>query len=147
MFPPSDHFQQIGAVGTPTPQSLANALKAAGFRLLQSNNASIDGLQAPLIEKADGYFRRARKAILAAVRVGLLPQHFKTLLNRLTKDCDAFIEADRARLITTSYHWLAEKPLDAVLPHHDDSGLGSLAGSREAVTSASPVVDGRTLTP
>lgn len=101
----------IGAVGTPTPRSLEKALDSAGFLVLESNNASIDGLQAPLIERADGYFRTARRALLGLVRMGLLPAHFRTLFNRLTQDCDCFIEADRARLITTSYHWLAEKPL------------------------------------
>ncbi|KAK5112792.1 hypothetical protein LTR85_011126 [Meristemomyces frigidus] len=102
----------IGAVGTPTPKSMVDALESAGFRMVRHNNASIDGLQAPLIERADGYFRTARFALLSLVRVGLLPTHFKTLFNRLTQDCDAFIEADRARLITTSYHWLAEKPTE-----------------------------------
>jgi sterol 24-C-methyltransferase len=105
----------IGAVGTPTPKSLAHDLESAGFKVLRTNNASIDGLQSPLIERADGYFRTARFALLGLVRLGVLPQHFKTLFNRFTQDCDAFIEADRARLITTSYHWLAEKPKDAPL--------------------------------
>lgn len=100
----------IGAVGTPTPKSLQEALIAAGFRIIRMNNASIDGLQAPLIERADGFFCTAKKTVLGLVRMGLLPAHFKTLFERLTQDCDAFIEADRARLITTSYHWLAEKP-------------------------------------
>ena len=103
----------IGAVGTPTPNSLAADLESAGFRVLRTNNASIDGLQSPLIERADGYFRTFRFVLLGLVRVGLLPAHFKTLFNRFTQDCDAFIAADKARLITTSYHWLAEKPLNA----------------------------------
>ena len=102
----------IGAVGTPTPKSLAHDLEFAGFKVLRTNNASIDGLQSPLIEKADGYFRTARFALLGLVRAHMLPQHFKILFNRFTQDCDAFVEADRARLITTSYHWLAEKPID-----------------------------------
>lgn len=100
----------IGAVGTPTAESLKHALEAAGFRMLESNNASIDGLQAPLIERADSYFCVAKRTVLGLVRLRLLPKHFKTLFNRLTQDCDAFIEADRARLITTTYHWLAIKP-------------------------------------
>lgn len=122
----------IGAVGTPTPKSMENALQKAGFRVLESNNPSIDGLQAPLIEKADGYFRAARVAILSGVRIGVLPPHFKTLFNRLTQDGDALVEADRARLITTSYHWLAAKPAAGAQPQ-DDSAYGSLASSDGAV--------------
>lgn len=120
----------IGAVGTPTPKSLEAALESSGFAMLESNNASIDGLQAPLIERADGYFRTARRALLGLVRLGILPVHFRTLFNRLTQDCDAFVEADRARLITTSYHWLAEKPLNpsaasSEVGLHVDSGYSS----------------------
>ncbi|CAK3960532.1 related to SAM-dependent methyltransferases [Lecanosticta acicola] len=139
----------IGAVGTPTPHSMEEALESSGFVMLESNNASIDGLQAPLIERADGYFRTARKALLGLVRVGLLPAHFRTLFNRLTQDCDAFVEADRARLITTSYHWLAEKPLTASPAHsevalHADSGYSS----QTAVSiSASPAGSARAVKP
>jgi len=46
---------------------------------------------------------------LVAVRI--IPQHFKTLFDRLTKDGDAFIEADKMGIFTTSYQLIAEKPL------------------------------------
>ena len=124
----------IGAVGTPSPASLAADLSSAGFNVLRLNNASIDGLQSPLIEKADGYFRTTRFALLGLVRLGLLPKHFKTLFNRFTQDCDAFIEADRAGLITTSYHWLAEKPL---LNSTADAKITSSASSETAVETSS----------
>ncbi|EMD00997.1 hypothetical protein BAUCODRAFT_61348 [Baudoinia panamericana UAMH 10762] len=102
----------IGAVGTPTPESMCRDLESAGFRIIRHNNASIDGLQAPLLEIAKGYFGTAKWATFSLVNVGLLPAHFKTLFNRFSQDSDAFIEADRSRLITTCYHWLAEKPRD-----------------------------------
>lgn len=51
----------IGAIGTPTPNSLRDALLAAGFRIIHMNNASIDALQAPLIERADGFFPAQRR--------------------------------------------------------------------------------------
>jgi sterol 24-C-methyltransferase len=100
----------IGAVGTPTPLRLEQALEGAGFRILKSSNASQDGLQAPLIERADTYFRALRAAVSGLVRIHALPAHFRTLLDRLTEGGEAFIEADRLRLCTTSYHLLAEKP-------------------------------------
>lgn len=153
--PKNEHHQElfrkikplIGAVGTPTPASLESALSKAGFRVLQSNNANVGGIQAPLIEQADGYFRMARKAILGGVRVGVFPPHFKTLFNRLTQDCDAFIEADRAGLCTTTWHWLAEKPLTTSSPPNDDSAYGSLSGSQEAVNSSTPAATATTATP
>jgi sterol 24-C-methyltransferase len=100
----------IGAVGTPTPASMQTALETAGFRIIHMGNASQDGLQAPLIERAEAYFETAKWLLGRLVVLGLLPRHFHTLFGRLTKDGRSFIEADRKRLITTSYSWVAEKP-------------------------------------
>ena len=100
----------IGAVGTPTPESLEKALRDAGFEVLSSGNASIDGLQAPLIHTVDGYFRAMRQVILSLVKLHLIPHHFKTLINRFCLDGLAFIHMDNMRLATTSYHIVAQKP-------------------------------------
>lgn len=101
----------IGAVGTPTPKSLAQDLEDAGFSVLRSDNASVDGLQAPVIAKVDIYFRAVRRLIQALVKLHLLPQHFRTLVDRLCLDGQAFVQMDTMRLITTSYRIIAEKPL------------------------------------
>ncbi|KKK12955.1 hypothetical protein P175DRAFT_022058 [Aspergillus ochraceoroseus IBT 24754] len=100
----------IGAVGTPTPESLETALMGAGFTVLRSDNASIDGLQAPLIDKVDFYFRSMRQVILGLVKTHVLPRHFKTLINRLCLDGQAFVKMDTMRLATTSYRIIAQKP-------------------------------------
>lgn len=101
----------IGAVGTPTPSGLVKALEDAGFVILRSDNASIDGLQAPLIEKADLYFRMLRRVILGLVVLRVLPGHFGVLIERLCRDGRAFVEMDLARLTTTSYRVVALKPV------------------------------------
>jgi len=100
----------IGAVGTPTQQSLEGALTDCGFEIVRSENASIDGLQAPLIDTVDLYFRTLRQVILALVKLHVLPRHFKTLINRLCLDGKAFIKMDNMRLATTSYSIIARKP-------------------------------------
>ena len=100
----------IGAVGTPTPASFEKALKNAGFTILKSDNPSIDGLQAPLIDKVDIYFRTIRRIIHGLVRVHALPRHFKTLIDRFCLDGQAFVEMDNLRLITTTYRIIAQKP-------------------------------------
>ncbi|KAK2024114.1 methyltransferase domain-containing protein [Colletotrichum zoysiae] len=99
----------IGAVGTPTPQTFESALAGAGFTVLVSDNASVGGLQAPLIDKADVYFRSLRQVILGLVKVRLLPPHFKTLINRLCLDGQAFVKMDTMRLVTTSYRIIAQR--------------------------------------
>ncbi|KAH6885700.1 S-adenosyl-methionine-sterol-C-methyltransferase [Thelonectria olida] len=99
----------IGAVGTPTPASFEKALTDAGFTILKSDNPSIDGLQAPLIDKVDIYFRSLRRIIHGLVRLHALPRHFKTLVDRFCLDGQAFVEMDNMRLITTTYRIVAEK--------------------------------------
>lgn len=102
----------IGALGTPTPTLFEEALAEAGFRVTKSDNASTatDGLQSPLIDKVDLYFRSVRQVILGLCKVHVLPPHFKTLINRLCQDGKAFVKMDDMRLITTSYRIIAEKP-------------------------------------
>ncbi|KAF7556513.1 hypothetical protein G7Z17_g1371 [Cylindrodendrum hubeiense] len=104
----------IGAVGTPTPASFEKALEGAGFTVTKSDNPSIDGLQAPLIDKVDIYFRILRRIIHGLVRMHALPLHFKTLFDRLCLDGQAFVEMDNLRLITTTYRIVAQKPTAAV---------------------------------
>ncbi|KAI0468707.1 S-adenosyl-L-methionine-dependent methyltransferase [Xylaria cf. heliscus] len=102
----------IGAVGTPTPTSFERALREAGFAVTRSDNPSIDGLQAGLIDKVDVYFRSVRRLIHVLSAVHALPRHFKTLFDRLCLDGQAFVEMDNMRLITTTYRIVAEKPLE-----------------------------------
>ncbi len=102
----------IGAIGTPTVDQYVSPMRQAGFEIHESKNASINGLQAPLIETAERFYKRASKLIELSVKCKVLPRHFKALFDRLTKDGDALIEADRAGLSTTSYYIVARKPSD-----------------------------------
>ena len=99
----------VGAIGTPSMEEFAGSLEEAGFNLLANENASIDGLQAPLIENADQFFSRVTKGVELLVRYKVLPAHFKTLFDRMTKDGEAFVEADRLRLVTSSHYVLGQK--------------------------------------
>lgn len=99
----------IGAIGTPSVDDYVKAIEGAGFEMRINENASIDGLQAPLIENADKFFTRVSVLIKTAVKCKILPKHFLTLFNRLTQDGQAFVEADRLRLVTTSHYLVAQK--------------------------------------
>lgn len=100
----------IGAIGTVSVETFVGALQKAGFNILINENASINGLQSPLIENADRFFTRVTKTIKTLVACKLLPAHFNTLFDRLTKDGQAFVEADKLRLVTTSHYIVAQKP-------------------------------------
>ncbi|KAI0392897.1 S-adenosyl-L-methionine-dependent methyltransferase [Xylariaceae sp. FL0594] len=104
----------VGAVGTPTPAALEDALARAGFRVTRSDIPSLDGLQAPLIDKVDVYFRSVRRLVHGLVKVRALPRHFRTLMDRLCLDGRAFVEMDNMRLITTTYRIVAEKPAKVI---------------------------------
>lgn len=74
----------IGAVTTPTPKDFERGLEKAGFKILFSGDASINGHQYPLIEKACFFYETFTVIINTLVYLGL-PKHLKTLFDRLTK--------------------------------------------------------------
>ncbi len=99
----------IGAIGTPSIDEFTHLMKKVGFKIVINKNASIDGLQAPLIENADRLYTRLARLIKILVGCKVLPKHFKELFDRLTKDGEAFVEADRKGLVTTSHYIVAQK--------------------------------------
>lgn len=103
----------IGAVYTPHPSVYEVALAKQGFKLIKSEEGSIAGHQFPLIEAARDFFMPVGTAVNWLSEYGILPEDTATLLNRLNLYVDDFIESDRLRLFTTSWHIIAEKPLEA----------------------------------
>lgn len=99
----------IGAIGNPTVSKYTDALKKAGFKVVINENASINGLQAPLIQNADKFYTRLGKTINMLVKCKILPKHFNTLFERLSRGGEAFVEADRLRLVSTSHYIVAQK--------------------------------------
>lgn len=99
----------IGAIGTPSIEDYVRFMEKAGFKIVVNRNASINALQAPLIENADRLYNRVTRILQALVRCKMLPAHFQELFDRLVKDGEAFIEADRKGLVTTSHYIIAQK--------------------------------------
>ena len=100
----------LGALGSPTLQEYASAIEKAGFVLEVNTNASVDGLQAPLIEKADKFYTRLSKVLNILLWCKVLPRHFGVLFERLSRGGQSFVEADRKRLLTTTQYFVAVKP-------------------------------------
>lgn len=100
----------IGAVFNPTPKEMADALSRAGFVVEVNQNASIDGKQHTLIEKADIYFTVLQKMVNLFVKFNILPQTFEVLFNRFTKDADSFINGDKLGLWSSCHQIVAVKP-------------------------------------
>jgi sterol 24-C-methyltransferase len=101
----------IGAVSTISPKEMVDDLEKVGFKVLLSENASINGYQYQLIDRADSFYKLFTSIINCLVCLRIIPRHFKTLFDRLTKDGEAFVEGDRMGLFTTSHQIIAQKPL------------------------------------
>jgi len=106
----------IGAVDTPSGDELEHYLKQVGFEVTYKGDLSKQpgriGSQADLILSADKFFRLFTFLVNSFVFLHVVPQHFKTLFDRLVQDCDAFIEGDNMELFTTSWQTLAVKPVE-----------------------------------
>jgi sterol 24-C-methyltransferase len=101
----------LGAIGSPSVDEYAGGLTRAGFEVLVSEDASLGGHQAPLIDQAHGWYTTVGSWIQSLVKWHLIPAHSQKLFERLSNGGDAFIEADKLNLLTTSWYIVAQKPL------------------------------------
>lgn len=99
----------IGAIGTPSPDEYEHYLQQAGFKVVVSEDPSVNKSQIPLIDKAGGHFDKLALIIKFLVKIKVFPQHFSILFERLGRDTDALCEADRKGLVTMCYHMVAQK--------------------------------------
>ncbi len=99
----------IGAIGNPSIKDYETSFQEAGFKILKSENPSIDGLQAPLIENVDRNFNHLTRFIRILVTCKILPKYFQFLFDRFIQDGQAFVNADRKRLVTSCYYMITQK--------------------------------------
>lgn len=99
----------IGAIGTPTPKEYETALQKAGFKVLLSEEPSVDHNQDALVDNASNQYSNISKLIHFLRRIKVIPEHFITIFDRLTQDGEALFEAEEKGLVTTSYHIVAQK--------------------------------------
>jgi len=95
----------IGAVDAPHYAVFEKAATDAGFQLLLSDDISLNGHQAPLIQAE----RRHYAWVRTFARL-VLPRRFSELLERLKLYAQHFVDADELGLATTSFQILCQKP-------------------------------------
>lgn len=100
----------LGAVGTPSKDEYLDAFKQAGFTIIKAEVPSVEDTDVRNIDKASKEYRWIHRLVNFLVGVRLLPRHFQTLLNQLSRHVDSFMEVDRRKIGTTNYHIIAEKP-------------------------------------
>jgi sterol 24-C-methyltransferase len=103
----------VGAIGEHTIPYYEESMRKGGLKVLTSENASVNGLQSALIDNADKFYNRLKTALSFLIKCKILPKHFQILFDRFTQDGQAFVEADRMRLLTTSHYFIAEKEATA----------------------------------
>lgn len=99
----------VGAISTPSPEEMEEALRKAGFQILLSEDPSINKTQEPVLNAARHSFNRRLRLIQFLAAMKLIPKHFVLLFERFTQDGKALREAEELGLVTTSYHVVAEK--------------------------------------
>jgi sterol 24-C-methyltransferase len=100
----------LGAVESPSVHDVVIAMQKAGFRIVLSENPSINGQQHQMISAEDKYFQYLRKAVDVGIQCRLMPKYFGPLLDRLMLNADALITLDEMGIGTTAYHIVVEKP-------------------------------------
>jgi sterol 24-C-methyltransferase len=93
------------------------AAEAAGFVVIHSKDPSWSpdriGSQHMLIEQEGRYFGLLAVLVKAAAFMGIIPTHIDTLIERLNRHCESYMEMDKKNMLTTSWHILAQKPFAA----------------------------------
>lgn len=93
------------------------AAEAAGFVVLKSWDpswsADREGSQNLLIEQEGRYFGLLAILVKAAALLGIIPKHIDTLIERLNRHGESYMEMDKRNMLTTSWHIMAQKPARA----------------------------------
>jgi sterol 24-C-methyltransferase len=100
----------IGAIGSPKVAEYVAALESAGFKVTVSEDASLDGNQTALINKASDHYGNVEKWVKRLIKWHLVPKHLPLVFEPLAACGDAFVKADAMHILTTSWYIVAEKP-------------------------------------
>jgi len=100
----------LGGVETSDPSVFRAAVEKAGFKIVMHKDASIDERQWPLLVKEANFWLPIRNIVGFLYQVGLVPQIYFDVMDRMTKGTDALIEADKQGLVSCGYVTYAYKP-------------------------------------
>eukprot|EP00929_Paragymnodinium_shiwhaense_P112574 TRINITY_DN80820_c0_g1_i1.p2 TRINITY_DN80820_c0_g1~~TRINITY_DN80820_c0_g1_i1.p2 ORF type:complete len:358 (+),score=85.18 TRINITY_DN80820_c0_g1_i1:96-1169(+) len=100
----------LGGVETSDPSVFKAAVEKAGFKIVMHKDASINERQFPLLEKEANFWLPITHLVGFLHKVGLVPQIYYDVMDRMTKGTDALIEADMKGLVSCGYVTYAYKP-------------------------------------
>lgn len=100
----------LGGVETVDPSVFKAAVEKAGFKVVSHKDASIDERQWPLLVKEANFWLPITNLVGLFYRIGLVPQIYFDVMERMTRGTDALIEADKQGLVSCGYVTYAYKP-------------------------------------
>lgn len=93
------------------------AVASAGFTVLKSFDPSYspdrEGSQHMLVVQEARYFWMLALVVKAGTWLRIIPHHIDTLITRLNKHGESYIDMDKRNMVTTSWHIIAQKPLSS----------------------------------
>jgi len=99
----------LGVVNYYTDKQYTDALGASGLETLHRVNGSLTE-QARLLERDRDFFLPLTQLVTFLNSLGVVPQHFTDMLQRMTKGTDDCIDAHTSMLVTGDIVTLARKP-------------------------------------
>jgi sterol 24-C-methyltransferase len=100
----------LGGVETSLPSAFKEAVEAAGFQVSLHKDESINGRQWPLLEKEKNFWLPLSSFVGFLYRIGLVPQIYYDVMERMTRGTDALIESDRLGIVSCGYVTFAQRP-------------------------------------
>jgi len=81
-------------------------LKMAGFEVIVSEGKSA----VEMIRKENALYKRFERIFSALTGIHLIPRKIDAMLQRMTANCESYINAEEAELITLNWRYVAQKP-------------------------------------
>jgi len=100
----------LGGVETSLPSAFKEAVEAAGFVVSYHKDDSIGERQYPLLEQERNFWLPLTALVGFLNRIGLVPQVYVDVMERMTAGTDALIESDKLGIVSCGYVTFAHKP-------------------------------------
>jgi len=100
----------LGGVVEVKPAVLKAAIEKAGFEVTSSQSEDYNGEGWQLMRQAADFFLPLNQLVNRLAAFGLVPDHFKLMLDRMNDGAEALIEASRRGVVSLGWVTIAQKP-------------------------------------
>jgi len=101
----------LGGVETSYPWVFKAAAQAAGFEIVYHEDDSVGKRQYPLLEQEKNFWLPLTNIVGWLYRIGIVPQIYYDVMERMTRGTDGLIEADRLGIVSCGFVTFAQKPV------------------------------------